>query len=132
MNDKDKRLSRPEIQKIIGEQKLDIFDKRKRYREVKHEAKILSDQIYNVERNCNHSFGEPENDPHVVREALPGTTRLDRENSHGSDPVFKCSYGDVTKQRWKRTCSKCGKIETTKRKKLVGCGLKREVPDFGN
>jgi|APSaa5957512622_1039677.scaffolds.fasta_scaffold05196_15 hypothetical protein len=105
---------------------MDIFEKRIRHEELVKEANKLAEEIGNVVRRCNHTFGEPENDSYTTREAIPGTQRLDRENSRGSDPVFKCSYGDVTKKRWKKTCTKCGFVIRTEKTRPTG-----QIADFG-
>jgi len=104
---------------------MDIFGKRTQLNKIKAEAKLLTEQISNAERNCNHTFGKTEDDSFITSQPMLGTMRLDRENSRGSDPVFICDYGDVTKKRWKRTCSKCGKVTRTEKTKPTG-----QVADF--
>jgi len=74
-------------------------------------------------RNCKHSFEDAIFDPEITREPSGYTLEV-----HGSDayPVAT-GYKDVSKNRWSRECSICGKKEYTYNQKPV---IKEYKPSF--
>lgn len=65
----------------------------------------------NQQQNCSHTWSETKSDPESTfrMEVRPG----DFSECHGSDYYPAFDKVPVTKQRWSRTCQKCGKTEYT-------------------
>lgn len=98
---------------------------------VEAHAKKLQAELEQIERSCEHCWGKPMCDPeyqeaHIIPGDKPGTMGVDwRPEQHVPAKIVP---------RWKRTCDRCGMIQTTKRKRQVmdETSLAKEVPDFGN
>lgn len=93
----------------------------------------MSDKIRELQRqieaenrrisNCRHSWGEAYNNPETTREPY-GSVMI----TQGSDCWYEPQgYEDVTKPRWTRKCSECGKEEHTYKQKPV---IESYKPDF--
>lgn len=74
----------------------------------------------NLESNCVHKWDETEYDAEEYQEAV-----YSHLEGHGSDPTPVYNYHTAKKDRWSRTCIKCGKKEYTYTKKAV-----KYEPDF--
>jgi len=69
----------------------------------------------NSERNCSHQWNEVKYDPEKFREEyLTG-----EYETQGIHMWPKTSFRNASKQRWSRTCKKCGKTEYTYEQKAV-------------
>lgn len=74
--------------------------------------------------NCQHVFGKPFSNPEIVKEPY-GFKYV----GHGSDVWPEPEgYRDVSKPRWTRVCTLCGKEEHTYTMKPIITGSE---PDFG-
>jgi len=91
-------------------------------RHAEEEAASLRRQIAHQQTTCQHRFSEPKYDPiltpHMVFSHYKGV---------GSDPnPVYIQSGNDSESRWSRTCSLCGKVEHTSKRKVV-----QTEPDFG-
>lgn len=78
------------------------------------EIKILKGSVARLKREqdmCSHQFDEPFYDPYEATE-MYDTGNYERQGIH-SWPIT--SPRKVTKKRWTRVCSKCGKREHTEK-----------------
>ncbi len=66
-------------------------------------------QLKAVQRTCQHSFKAPVYNPETVREERVSSM----PRSQGVHLFYDTCYVDVKKDRWSRTCSKCGFVEHT-------------------
>ena len=98
-----------------------IFDDIRKLETLQFVEEQLKASIDKVQRNCAHVWNDPIYDP------MPTTEQVySHLEGHGSDPIAR--YNTVRgpdKPRWKRTCTKCGKVETTYKKKSI-----KTTPDF--
>ena len=84
----------------------------KRLEQQLREAKSIQDSL---ERNCSHQWSEVKSDPEKFREEyLTG-----EYETQGIHMWPKTSFKDSYKNRWSRTCKKCGKTEYTYEQKAV-------------
>lgn len=80
-------------------------------------AAILKDRLAAAERDCRHEWSRPVYDPiYTPGYTIPG----DPPGVGGSDHRCDCHVPSKTTEQWKRTCLKCGKVETTNRSKPSG------------
>lgn len=100
--------------------------------------KQKQDELVRIERNCSHVWGTVQTDhKHIkggwVEGDPPGTMGVDRRLG-----FYSPSY---TIKKWNRTCTICGKVQTTNKTKTkavsvlhegVNCVGTAEVPDFGD
>ena len=66
---------------------------------------------------CQHTFDKAVYDPESTT-----VTEINWSNGligRGSDPYYDTYERPITKPRWSRTCTKCGKIEYTYTQKVV-------------
>ncbi len=84
----------------------------------------LESQLSECERHCPHQFGAAVYDPIITRGyTSPG----DPPGTMGVDWRGPTSISGSKKDRWKRTCATCGKIEYTTQQRAA-----RMEPDFGD
>jgi len=76
--------------------------------------------LNNKQNTCPHEWTETKYDPEPYRRAI-----FSHYIPHGSDPEPVYNYVDDKKDRWSRTCLKCGKVEYTDVKRAV-----KEEPYF--
>lgn len=79
-------------------------------RELNEKKKALQDKI----RNCDHEWTDVKYDPEHYKKSI-----FSHYEPHGSDPEPIYEYVPATKDRWSRTCKKCGKIEYGYKKGVV-------------
>ena len=73
--------------------------------------------------SCTHQWGEAFSNPEITREPYGSNMVI-----QGVDIWYEPQgYRDVTKPRWTRKCSKCGKEEHTYKQKPV---IQSYKPDF--
>lgn len=95
----------------------------------------LKSTIAGMERDCSHTWGPTEYKPIEHRAyTIPG----DAPGTMGVDWRGPCYVPATTEKVWSRTCTKCGKVETTQRTKkeyragaIAGTSSQVEIPDFG-
>lgn len=87
-----------------------------RIKQMEIELETLKREQRISEMTCHHSWSNVKYDPEKYRES-----HFSHYEPHGSDPypVYVDSDTISTKDRWSRTCSKCGKVEYTYEQKAV-------------
>ena len=100
---------------------MDTNEKRRKAEELARQLRELNEQVGNEERRCQHDWNEPISDPEAYQAA-----EFDHYEPHGSDPEPIYRYHTAYRDRWSRTCKKCGKKEYTQKRKTVAT-----APDFG-
>jgi len=92
--------------------------------------------LENLERSCQHTWGQTKYTP-IEHKAytIPG----DAPGTMGVDWQGPCYVPAETIKQWSRTCTKCGKTETTRATKkewvagsIAGTGGMADVPNFGD
>lgn len=78
------------------------------------------DEQARKEANCNHDWDDVKYDPEKYRKEIVGDSY-----TQGSHVYFNSSFVDATRDRWRRTCKNCGRIEYTYEQKPVAY-----APDF--
>lgn len=100
---------------------MNTIQKRQRTKELTDELAALKRQVEQEERNCHHVFGDPVSDPIVTP-----NMQFSHYEEHGSDPnPVYVKAGTNSQPRWKRTCTKCGKVQYTEKRKTTAI-----TPDF--
>lgn len=82
---------------------------RRQKERLERELEHVKSQIINMESRCQHEWGEAVYDP--VRHKAYTVPRREGQGSHPPEPEFHVPAKEDP--RWKRTCSKCGKVERT-------------------
>jgi hypothetical protein len=89
-----------------------------RHAEIKRLEQALNEkkrQLQNKQQACEHEWSATKYDPEeVLEEYCTGGYE-----GHGVDRWPKTAYRKVPKDRWSRTCVKCGKVEYSYKKKAV-------------
>ena len=75
-------------------------------------------RLQNKQTVCNHEWADVKYDPEHYKRAM-----FSHYEPHGSDPEPIYDYVPAVKDRWSRTCKKCGKVEYGYQKEVV----KREL-----
>ncbi len=95
-------------------------------------AESLQRRIERLESNCRHSWGAPVYDP------IEHPGYQEPASGAGSDYIPSFWVSARTDRRWHRTCTACGKKQTTSRTKMTTTSAgpeltgSAEVPDFGD
>lgn len=89
---------------------MDTHNQRKKIEELERSLKTEREALSRIERTCQHQWGEPVAD-HIYRAGY--TDPGDVPGTMGVDFRGPCYIAPQTTKRWKRTCSRCGKIEHT-------------------
>lgn len=83
---------------------------RDRIAELQFEMKIAENNLDHIVQNCNHAFDKTIYDPiHTPAYTIPG----DMPGTMGVDFRGPCYVEAKTEKRWRRECTRCGKIEYT-------------------
>jgi hypothetical protein len=75
---------------------------------LERELRIVKAKQGELEANCNHEWDETKFEPEYYKEP-----QFSHYEGHGSDPNPVYTYCTKSKDRWKRKCNKCGKVEFT-------------------
>jgi hypothetical protein len=83
-------------------------------REMEEKLIAMKRSLRVKQENCIHEWSQVKYDPEKYKEF-----HVTHYVAHGSDPEPEGFYRDAEKDRWSRTCPKCGKVEYTYEKKPV-------------
>ena len=90
------------------------LDDLKKLSVLEEEAKQLSQKVEFAQKNCQHEWGEAVYCPEPTKVWV-----YDHLEGHGSDPIAVGNYVDGPSiPKWKRTCKKCGLVQTTLNQKI--------------
>lgn len=86
------------------------LEETKKLEQLKLETNRLETKIKADQDKCTHAWAKEVYDP--VTKSVGHGYALIPELSHGSDPYFGFTgYHEEQVPRWKRTCTKCGKVQ---------------------
>jgi hypothetical protein len=75
--------------------------------------KAAKQRVQQIERDCDHNWDVKDKAVYYPAYTIPG----DAPGTMGVDWRGPCDVPSKTVPQWERTCSKCGKVEHTKRTK---------------
>ena len=103
-----------------------ILDDIKTLAQLEEKAKALREFISFEQTLCQHEWGEAVYCPEPTKVWV-----YDHLEGHGSDPIAVGNYVDgPSTPKWKRTCRKCGLVQTTLNQKIHQSPT--YTPDFDN
>jgi hypothetical protein len=90
----------------------EIDELRESIKTEEEQLRLDKERLASIERRCRHEWS-PVTADHVHHKAY--TTPGDPPGTMGVDWRGPCHVDAKTEYRWKRTCSRCGKVEHTSR-----------------
>lgn len=81
---------------------------------LENELRMKKESLRTKQDRCTHEWTDVKYDPEHYKKPI-----FSHYAPHGSDPVPIYNYVSTTKDRWSRTCKKCGKVEYTYEKKAT-------------